>query len=71
MQDGYSLEDEDYETWFSKWNGIAMAENINSFSGYLVDFQVFGRALSQEEMYEITTCKSFAKVKYFFNYKSP
>ena len=38
-----------------------MAANKFSASTYFTDFQWFGRALSEKEVFEITTCRSFAK----------
>ena len=54
--------------WFGSWsndlwNGIYMAENMRSVPGYFTDFQWFGRALSEKEIYDITTCRSFPKGK--------
>ena len=34
---------------------------MRSVPSYLTDIQWFGRALSQQEVWDITTCKSFAK----------
>ena len=53
------------DTW-KKWSesrvfGQQLFENNAPFSGYFTDYQIFGRALSAQEMYDITSCKSFAK----------
>ena len=51
--------------WRSKWNGFYLAENLNSVNAYLTDIQWFGRSLTQQEVIDITTCKSFAKGIYW------
>ena len=38
-----------------------MADNVESAPIYITDFQWFGRALSEQEISDITSCKSFAK----------
>ena len=43
------------------FNGIYMADNEESAPTYLTDIQWFGRALSEQEISDITSCKSFAK----------
>ena len=34
--------------------------NIDRFSGFFTDYQIFGRSLTADEMHDITLCKSFA-----------
>ena len=41
------------------WSGQQLAENKSPFSGYFTDYQIFGRSLTTQEMYDITSCKSF------------
>ena len=50
-----------FNMWRSRWNGFYLAENLKSVNAYLTDIQWFGRALTQQEVVDITTCKSFAK----------
>ena len=54
-------EKENFGFWRDTWNGFYMADNMWSVPAYLTDVQWFGRALSQKEIWDITTCKSFAK----------
>ena len=58
---------EGFSMWRSKWNGFYLAENLNSVNAYLTDIQWFGRSLTQQEVIDITTCKSFAKGIYWLN----
>ena len=41
--------------------GAHLGINYWPFSGYITDYHIFGHSLSAEEMYDITTCKSFPK----------
>ena len=51
-----------WEVWReSLYSGMLLFPNHEPFSGYFTDFQVFGSALSTNEMYGITTCKTFPK----------
>ena len=50
-----------FNMWKSRWNGFYLAENLKSVNAYLTDIQWFGRALTQQEVVDITTCKSFSK----------
>ena len=45
----------------SLWSGATLGWNHNKYSGYLADFQFFGRTLTTQEMYDVTTCKAFLK----------
>ena len=38
-----------------------MFPNNGPYSGYFTDYQIFSRALTAKEMYDITSCKSFLK----------
>ena len=58
--------DKDSKEWMkalenSLWSGATLAWNHAKFSGYLTDLQIFGRALSREEMYDLTSCRTFPK----------
>ena len=58
--------DKDDKEWMpsltnSLWSGATLAWNHAKFSGYLTDIQLFGRALSAQEMYDVTSCKEFLK----------
>ena len=50
---------EGFNFWRDTWNGIYFGDNYMNMNGYLTDIQWFGRALSQQELLDITTCKSF------------
>ena len=56
---------ERFSMWRSKWNGFYLAENRKSVNAYLTDIQWFGQSLTQQEVIDITTCKSFAKGIYW------
>ena len=43
----------------SEWFGQVIGDNINPLFGYFTDYQIFGKSLSAQEMYDITSCKSF------------
>ena len=43
----------------TRFSGQLLFPNHAPCSGYFTDYQIFGRALSTEEMYDITSCKSF------------
>ena len=47
--------------WTVGYNGFMIGYNQYIYNGYLADIQIFGRALSKQEMVDITTCKNFPK----------
>ena len=52
---------EDFDFSRDKFTGIYIGDNEESAPTYLTDIQWFSRALSQQEIWDITSCKSFAK----------
>jgi hypothetical protein len=43
------------------YQGMQIALNTNPMSGYFTDFQLFGRALSERELHDFTSCRVFLK----------